>query len=168
MPCQRDALVGGDRDHDADAKLISEAPLLVLPSLATAVGLNEAIVLQQLHWRSRIGQDGWWRANGLELRDEFPWWSEPTIRRTIASLRGAGLVEVQQAGTDRTNQYRIEYEALRKRVGQIDLVHQISSSSNRSDARRQIGVVSIDKKRKGKREDTHPRKFSRFEGVEKR
>ena len=30
--------------------LINEHPLMVLPSLATAVGLNQAIVLQQVHY----------------------------------------------------------------------------------------------------------------------
>lgn len=34
--------------------LISESPLLVLPSLAETIGLNEAIVLQQIHfWTSK-------------------------------------------------------------------------------------------------------------------
>lgn len=30
--------------------LIEEPPLQILPSLAAAIGLNEAIVLQQLYW----------------------------------------------------------------------------------------------------------------------
>ena len=47
---------------DIDTKLLPEPPLLVLPSLATRVGLNEAIVLQQVHFKSRHAADGWWRA----------------------------------------------------------------------------------------------------------
>ena len=34
--------------------LINESPLQVLPSLAMQVGLNAAILLQQLHFRSLI------------------------------------------------------------------------------------------------------------------
>ena len=52
--------------------LIEEPPLQVLPSLALAVGLNEAIILQQMHYWLKIKQqasdkyadsfrDGRWR-----------------------------------------------------------------------------------------------------------
>ena len=35
--------------------LINEHPLQVLPSLATKIGLNEAIVLQQIHyWKKKM------------------------------------------------------------------------------------------------------------------
>ncbi|MCZ2256955.1 hypothetical protein [Sporosarcina sp. G11-34] len=37
--------------------LINESPLQVQPSLAMKVGLNEAILLQQLHFRSLISKD---------------------------------------------------------------------------------------------------------------
>lgn len=30
--------------------LIDDQPLQVLPSLAEAIGLNESLVLQQIHW----------------------------------------------------------------------------------------------------------------------
>ena len=42
--------------------LIDEQPLQVLPSLACAIGLNEAMVLQQLHWRLRYSKK---QVNGL-------------------------------------------------------------------------------------------------------
>lgn len=41
------------------SKLISEPPLLVLPSLAREVGLTDAIVLQQLHYAGQRTADGW-------------------------------------------------------------------------------------------------------------
>lgn len=41
------------------SKLISEPPLLVLPSLAREVGLTDAIVLQQLHYAGQRTVDGW-------------------------------------------------------------------------------------------------------------
>lgn len=37
--------------------LINESPLQVLPSLAIQVGLTEAILLQQLHFRSLISNN---------------------------------------------------------------------------------------------------------------
>jgi hypothetical protein len=79
--------------------LIDEPALQVLPSLAVRIGLNEAIVLQQLHWalqrdtaEVRDGQR--WLKAGLEFWcKQFPWWSEATIRRVFQNLRDAGLVE---------------------------------------------------------------------------
>lgn len=36
------------------ARLYNEPPLTVSPSLAAAVGLNEAILLQQVHYTARM------------------------------------------------------------------------------------------------------------------
>jgi hypothetical protein len=135
----------------AEAKLLPEAPLLVLPSLAVAVGLNDAIVLQQLHYRSRVSADGWWRAGFKELCREFPFWSEATIKRTLTSLRQAGFVEARQLGTDRANRYRIDYSALREQVratgGQIDPVERVTLASKRSGASDQSAPIPIGGKR---------------------
>jgi hypothetical protein len=75
--------------------LIDEPPLQVLPSLALAIGLNEAIFLQQLHyWLQRsehqhAGQR--WVYNTLEgWHEQFPFWSMSTVRRTIRSLKAQG------------------------------------------------------------------------------
>ena len=102
--------------------LIQEPPLQVLPSLAVKVGLNEAIVLQQLHYLlreprfgRRIAEHHWifntveqWRAS------YFPFWSENTIIRTFASLREAGLVETCQpeGGLSRRLYYRIAHDKI--------------------------------------------------------
>lgn len=98
--------------------LMDESPLLVLPGLAQRAGLNEAIILQQLHWVSRsvggrtVELDGWrWcRAPMSYWQSQFPFWSEPTIKRAFASLRQKGLVYVQR-GTE-SNVYAINYPAL--------------------------------------------------------
>jgi hypothetical protein len=98
------------------ALLIPEPPLQVLPSLAKEVGLNEAIVLQQLHyWRLQMGRDEDETIyNTIEdWKEQFPFWSERTIRRIIERLREKGYVEVSQpGGIDRTNHYRVLYDAL--------------------------------------------------------
>jgi hypothetical protein len=108
-----------------EPKLLREPPLIVLPSLATEVGLTEAIVLQQIHFRGRITAKGWWRAGPLDLQREFPFLSPATIKRALTRLRRADLVKVRKAGGDRTNRYRIDYTALAKRLpvvpGQSDL-----------------------------------------------
>ncbi|HJF30359.1 MAG TPA: hypothetical protein K8V56_01105 [Sporosarcina psychrophila] len=61
--------------------LIKESPLQVLPSLAMEVGLNAAVLLQQLHFRSLIStnvRDGhkWVYKTYEEWKnEEFPFWS---------------------------------------------------------------------------------------------
>lgn len=100
--------------------LINEPPLQVLPSLAVAVGLQEAIVLQQVHYwlgASRNVKDGRkWVYNTYEQwAEQFPFWKPESIRKIFKSLRDQGLIIAMQAdpqGWNKTNFYSINYEAL--------------------------------------------------------
>lgn len=94
--------------------LIQESPLIVLPKLAQAIGLNEAIVLQQVHYWVAKSKDMWvynsyeqWQA------DNFPFWSIPTIKRIVYRLEEKGLlISKQEASTDRKKYYTIAYDKL--------------------------------------------------------
>jgi hypothetical protein len=66
--------------------LIPEPPMLVLRSLAAEVGLNEAIVAQQVKWLQDRTPDGWVRKTRAEWRKVFPFWSVRTIERVLDSL----------------------------------------------------------------------------------
>lgn len=101
--------------------LIAEHPLQVLPSLAVAIGLNEAIVLQQMHYWSlmpnTLVHEGLrWIYNSMpEWQAQFPFWSEDTIARAMRSLRDRGLIEVKRLSPnpmDRRNYYAINYSKL--------------------------------------------------------
>jgi hypothetical protein len=101
--------------------LIDEYPLLVLPSLATLIGLNEAIALQQVHYwlenpKGGIEIDGVrWVYNTYEewQRDNFPFWSVRTVQRTFVHLEEIQLVIAkQQAAYDRKKYYRVHYAKL--------------------------------------------------------
>ncbi len=100
--------------------LINEPPLQVLPSLAVKVGLNEAIVLQQIHYwldRSKTSVNGHlWVYNSVpEWRTQFPFWSDDTIGRALKSLRARGVVVAEQLSPDardRSLYYRIDYSVL--------------------------------------------------------
>jgi Fe2+ or Zn2+ uptake regulation protein len=100
--------------------LISEHPLQVLPSLAVAIGLNEAIVLQQVHYWLQTKpkmHDGrpWVYNSATEWQQQFPFWSVPTIRRILNNLREAGILEVGNFNPDpqdRTLWYTINYAKL--------------------------------------------------------
>ena len=100
--------------------LINEPPLMVLPSLAVAIGLNEAIALQQLHYWLQTTphhHDGraWIYNSAAGWQENFPFWSESIIRRVFASLRERGLIVVgnyNKLAIDRTLWYSIDYDEL--------------------------------------------------------
>lgn len=118
--------------------LLDEPTLQVLPSLAVAIGLNEAILLQQLHfWMSSprdhgVMHDGRrWIYNSLpQWHEQLPFWSEDTIRRTFKSLTDKGLVLAEKLSSDfrnRTNYYSIDYAAL-------DLAHAAISPDHAAES----------------------------------
>ena len=102
--------------------LINESPLQVQPSLAKAIGLNEAVFLQQLHYWlgvSRFVRDEkkWVYNTYDEWLDQFKYMSLSTLKRTIKSLKDQGLLCVEQFDNKRSNQvnyYAINYEVLNK------------------------------------------------------
>jgi hypothetical protein len=80
--------------------IINEHPLMVLPSLATAIGLNESIILQQVHYwldprtNKNIKNGVTWVYNTYhQWSKQFPFWSEVTIGRIIRSLENKGLLK---------------------------------------------------------------------------
>ncbi|MGF6994625.1 hypothetical protein [Paraburkholderia sp. GAS32] len=131
--------------------LIEEYPLMVLPSLACKIGLNEAIVLQQVHYwlqRSTTTADGHrWVYNSLEQwKAQFPFWSTDTVRRTIANLKERGLLVAEcLSGNrfDRTPYYRINSEtlaalecgSLQSSVASVDCKLQSSKTQKSADVR---------------------------------
>lgn len=103
--------------------LIHEPPLQVLPSLANTIGLNEAIVLQQIHyWISnpKVGKmhnGRRWVRNSFDEWQEtnFPFWSVRTLKRVMANLIDQDLVLVENLNAktyDRTLWYTVGYDAL--------------------------------------------------------
>lgn len=100
--------------------LVDEYPLIVLPSLAKEIGLNEAIMLQQIHFwigKEKHYRDGrYWVYNTYdEWLEQFPFWSLSTLKRTITSLSNKKLIIIgnfNKAKFDKTNWYTINYDAL--------------------------------------------------------
>lgn len=100
--------------------LINEHPLQVLPSLATAIGLNEAIVLQQLHYwavTKEPDEDGtrWVYNSVAQWMEQFPFWCEKTFRRIVDKLKRQGLVRTRKDKARfgiQTLSYAIDYDRL--------------------------------------------------------
>lgn len=106
--------------------LINEPPLQVLPSLAKEVGLNESIMLQQMHYwllksTHEFNQEYWFYKTLDEWQLEFPFWSTMTIRRILGNLEKNKLVKVgnfNKKKFDKTKWYTINYERVNRRCVQ--------------------------------------------------
>lgn len=98
--------------------LINEPPLQVLPSLAVRIGLNKAIVIQQMHyWLIRsehVHENKRWIYNSItEWLEQFPFWSRSTLTRIIDDLEADKLLFVgnfNKKAMDRTKWYSINYD----------------------------------------------------------
>ena len=112
------------------ALLLDSRPLVVVPELAVAIGLGEAIILQQVHYwleinrrENRNYRDGFtWTYNSVaEWQKQFPFYTTKTIQRVITKLENQGILisNVYNKGNfDRTKWYRIDYDALEIALGQ--------------------------------------------------
>lgn len=107
--------------------LINENPLQILPTLAEAIGLNNAIILQQVHYWLENAKKGknkhkfkhghYWVYNSYPAWQEtnFPFWSPATIKRIFLSLEEDGyLISGQFEGNKRRKWYTIDYAKLQK------------------------------------------------------
>ena len=127
----------------ATSLLISESPLTVQPSLAVLLGLNEAIFLQQVqYWITReagfCDQYGrrWIYNTVKQWRDQFPFWSESTIKRTIRSLEDQNALLSTTVGDafNKTKAYTINIDRIEELNQKI--VHEQMRASVESVQRR--------------------------------
>lgn len=120
--------------------LFSEGDTLVInPRLAKLIGLNEAIILQQIHYwidnkycAGHIHLDRKWIYNTVsQWHEQFPFISVSTIKRVMVDLRDKGLIDVQKLskdGLNHTNYYTINYESLDAIRGQIEQIDRLNLS----------------------------------------
>ena len=121
--------------------LTDEEPLQVLPSLAKILGLDDAIVIQQLwYWLNPkrksgkvIGGHRWIYNTYKEWQEQnFPFWSEIHIKRLFLRLEKAGIIISCQpeGGISRRKYYRLS-DAFVIRAKKGDLGSQDGSSQIR-------------------------------------
>jgi len=105
--------------------LLDEQPLIILPGLACKIGLNESIVVQQVHYwlevnrklKRNIIAGRVWCYNSIKKWQEknFAFWHETTVKRVFQSaLKMEVLIKdnFNKRGYDRTAWYTINYELL--------------------------------------------------------
>lgn len=94
--------------------LINDYPITFLPHLAKAIGVNEALVLQQLHYwlvnHAEVQHEGkFWIYKTYEewQEQDFFFWSVRTVKSVFKSLTNLGLIESQKLSSNRHN--RVNY-----------------------------------------------------------
>ncbi|WML48507.1 replication protein [Neobacillus sp. PS3-34] len=115
--------------------LINEHPLIVLPSLAIKIGLNEAVVLQQMHYwlessKHVIEGRKWIYNTYKDWQMQMPFWHENTIRKTILSLEQKGYLisaNWNRSKIDKTKWYTIDYIKLAEMEETSMIVTEVST-----------------------------------------
>lgn len=119
--------------------VLDEPPVSCQPTLADMLGLNEAILIQELHWLSNVypiahnpktgrlerlethEHDGlnFVRVEPQQLLDKVAgrlrFWSHSTLKRVIASCRTIGILRIDtfnRDGWDQTNWYAVDLDAI--------------------------------------------------------
>ena len=113
-------------NHLESKLLFDKYPLVINPSLAALIGLNEAIILQQIHYwlvlnkktEKNYYEGRYWTYNTYEdWKWQFPFWSMKTIQRTIKKLESKRYIissNFNSSKMDRTKWYSIDYDEIEK------------------------------------------------------
>jgi len=81
--------------------LLPERPLLISPTLASTIGLEEALMLQMLAEIVTLGEVvkrplnpnlAWVKLGNDELQETFPFWTPDDIKRVLTSLQTLGIL----------------------------------------------------------------------------
>lgn len=73
--------------------LLPERMLVISPSLAATIGLEDAVMLQTLHDLAQSGEQGWLFVACEQLARQVPFWHEQDIKRICKSLSDKGVLQ---------------------------------------------------------------------------
>lgn len=139
--------------------LFDEHPLVIQPSVAKLLGLNEAIFLQQLnYWLQKsdhfFNGHKWVYNTYQGWQEQFPFWSSSTIRRIIRKLEESGILLTANyncSKIDNTKWYSIDREKLES-MKKCQSEQAVCEKQQTSDQNEQVvcsdqadGLVNLDK-----------------------
>lgn len=94
------------------SSLIPERPLIISPSLATTIGLEEAVLLQVLNDCMEYSQGSqqhgyqWFTLNRNDLQKYLPFWDLNELQRICQSLKDKGIILIESAPLTQNQQFR--------------------------------------------------------------
>lgn len=86
------------------SSLIPEKAIVISPSLAATIGLEESILLQVLNDVSQLGQSEfrhsrhWFSVPLASLQNLLPFWQQPQLQQILDSLRDKGIILLDRCG----------------------------------------------------------------------
>ncbi len=95
--------------------LIPEKPLVISPSLAATIGLEETILLQTLselrafHSPEKQGDHHWLTAGADQLLTLLPFWQPEDLQRIASSLRDKGILLIASAPLGESGELRYAF-----------------------------------------------------------
>ncbi len=102
------------------SSLIHERPLVISPTLAATIGLEEALLLQFLHEFTQLvpgaGQGQWREIAKEELLRLLPFWNERDCQRVSASLREKGVLWIDSPPLEQCAALRFCLDASQPRM----------------------------------------------------
>lgn len=136
--------------------LIEEYPLVIIPSLANKIGLNQAIFLQQVHYwieQGRNIEDGrsWVYNTYEEWQKQFPFWSVRTLKRIVNELETIGLIisatKYNKRNLNQKKWYTIDYDKFNAIMGD-EIINALSlrNSSNKDNKVTDENNLPVEKK----------------------
>lgn len=123
--------------------LINEDPVFFLPTIATKLGINEAILIQKIHgWlqctpKEHVGRS-WIYNTYKSWHEQLPFMSENTIKRIVKNLIDKKIIITEnfnKSSFDKTLWYSIDYEKLNEIVEISDSIKLIPSRVSDCDYR---------------------------------
>lgn len=139
--------------------LFDEAPLVIDVTLAKNIGLNEAIVVQQINYWIEINRkkntnfhEGcFWTYNSIkEWNEHFPFFGERTLQRIFNALKKLEILKTgnfNKAKFDKTLWYTIDYEKL------VEIVEGVNPLRQNGVIEEQENVNDNDKMAKRERQN---------------
>lgn len=98
--------------------LIPEKPLVISPSLAATIGLEEAVLLQALNELMHHGEPEpskgyqWLSTNWHRLQKITPFWETEDIQRIVTNLRDKGILLLASAPFSESHELRFAFNEL--------------------------------------------------------
>ncbi len=105
--------------------LFDETPIVVSRKLAQIIGLDEAVIVQQIHYwlqnniknNKNYKKGRYWAYSTTEkwLERDFPFFKTRTFHRLISNLKKKGIIisdQLSETKTDRTLWFTLNYEVL--------------------------------------------------------
>ncbi len=105
------------------SSLIPEKPLLVYPSLAATLGLDESVMLSALS--DIVSQEAgvpsrgdtpylWYQVTFDQLKEAMPFWDLRDMHRVVTNLREKGVIIVGSAINDHTDTFKFAFNEKRE------------------------------------------------------